>query len=293
MTATHATSSAELPHTPLGYSSGTLPGASPEELARAVRLAGGTGVDLRIGKGHCWERDGIRSGIERIQRAGADVFFVGVGWRLGDPAHWPVGEEAVPAEHPVKVFCAERPDPALVADQLALAAEAGLEPWVETHAGGPDVTGLIDLADRTGVGVLFDLLGLAEIGGADHAQLRALAPFVRAAQVKGFRRTPQGTRHRPLDPNDLSGLTYLLSLGPLHAVTVESRAGAPDADLAVLAAELALPAAGADARRRGDRQDPGIGPAPSALTNAIRPTTAPGRPPAAPTYPSEPGAAHS
>ncbi|GHI03118.1 hypothetical protein AQI88_02035 [Streptomyces cellostaticus] len=229
------------PH--LGYSSGTLPQAGPEELARAVLHAEGTGVDLRIGKGHGWERDGVQPGIDRIRRTGAEVFFVGVGWRLGDPAHWPVAEEPVPAPYPVKVFCTERPDPALVAEQLAAAAEAGVEPWVETHAGGPDVAGLIDLAERTGVGVLVDLLGLAEIGGAHRAQLRALSPFVRAAQVKGVRRTAQGTRHRPLTPHDLTDLSYLLELGPLRAVTVESRAGTPDADLAVLAAALASPAA--------------------------------------------------
>jgi len=280
-------------HPPLGYSSGTLPGAGPEELARAVLLAGGTGVDLRIGKDHGWERDGVRAGIDRIRRTGADVFFVGVGWRLGDAARWPVGEEEVPAEDPVKVFCAERPDPVLVGEQLAAAADAGLRPWVETHAGGPDVTGLIDLTERTGVGVLLDLLGLAEIGGADHAQLRALAPFVRAAQVKGVHRTSKGTRHRPLAPHDLSDLSYLLSLGPLHAVTVESRAGAPDADLAVLAAELASPAAGPDTPRRGARPDMGADTTRSPLPSANRPGMPLGRQPAEPTYPSEPGAAHA
>jgi len=237
MTGTRSARASTRAGPPLGYSSGTLPEAGPEELARAVLLAGGTGVDLRIGKGHGWERDGVRPGIDRIRRTGAEVFFVGVGWRLGDPAHWPLVEEPVPAEYPVKVFCVEHPDPALVAEQLAAAAEARLQPWVETHAGGPDVPGLIDITERTGVGILVDLLGLAEIGGADRAQLRALAPFVRAAQVKGFRRTAQGTRHRPLAPHDLS---YLLDLGPLKAVTIESRAGTPDADLAVLAAELAL-----------------------------------------------------
>ncbi|MEU2060330.1 hypothetical protein [Streptomyces sp. NPDC013455] len=320
MTGTRATPSSSLRHPPLGYSSGTLPGAGPEELARAVLGAGGTGVDLRIGKGHGWERDGVRPGIDRILRTGADVFFVGVGWHLGDPARWPVGEEAVPAEYPVKVFCVQRPDPALVTEQLAAAAEAGLRPWVETHAGGPDTAGLIDLADRTGVGVLVDLLGLAEIGGADRAQLRALAPFVRAAQVKGVLRTPQGTRHRPLAPHDLSDLSYLLGLGPLHAVTVESRAGTPDADLAVLAAELASPAAerapgatesASPAAERAPRSTESASPAGSGtprraapadtgpdttrppLPGAIRPGTPSGRQPAAPTYPTEPGAAHS
>jgi len=232
---------------PLGYSSGTLPGAGPGELARAVLRAGGTGVDLRIGKNHCWERDGVCTGIDRIRAEGAEVFFVGVGRRLGDPTGWFDDGQPLPREYPVKVFCVEHPDRSLVSDQLAAATEAGLRPWVETHAGGPDVSGLIDLAERTGVGVLFDLLGVIEIGGADRSQLRALAPFVRAAQVKGVRRTEQGTLHRPLRLPDLSDLVYLLGLGPPRPMTVESRAGTPGADLAVLADALSPPATRTDA----------------------------------------------
>jgi hypothetical protein len=218
-----------------------LPSAGAAELANAVLAAGGTGLDLRIGKGHGWERDGVPAGLDQIAAVGVDVFFLGVGWRLGDPAGWPVGErdlDAPPRGYPVKVFCVADPDSVLVDEQLAAAAAAGVEPWVETHGGGPDVRGLLDLTARTGVGVLVDLLGLAEIGGASPAQLRSLAPSVRAAQVKGVVHTAGGTRHRPLVPEDLTDLLYLLQTVPLRAVTVESRAGTPDADLAVLAHAL-------------------------------------------------------
>lgn len=223
---------------PIGFSSGTLPGAGARELGQAVLAAGGTGVDLRIGKGHGWERDGVRAGLDEIEAAGAEVFFFGLGWRLGDPYGWPDGtadRTRPPAGWPVKVFCAADPDPVLVAEQLAVAAAAGHDPWVETHAGGPDIRGLLALAERSGVGVVLDLRGLAEIGGASTAQLRALAPFIRAAQVKGVHPTEQGIRHRPLVPADLAGLLSVLPLAPLRAVTVESRAGTPDRDLAVLA----------------------------------------------------------
>lgn len=233
---------ARTPRPPIGYSSGTLPSASADELAAAVLAAGGTGLDLRIGKGHAWERDGLAAGLDRIAAAGVDVFFTGVGWRLGDPAGWPLVEsdqDSVPREYPVKVFCVADPDLALVADQLAAASAAGLEPWVETHAGGPDAGGLLRLAEKTGVGVLLDLLGLAEIGGASPGQLRALAPFLRAAQVKGVLRTTQGTRHRPLAYEDLTVLLELMQTAALRAVTVESRAGTPEADLAVLARAVA------------------------------------------------------
>lgn len=226
---------------PIGFSSGTLPSAGAGELAAAVLAAGGSGLDLRIGRGHRWESDGVRAGLEAIAAAGAEVFFTGVGWRLGDPAGWPVrdaGKDLPPRDYPVKVFCVAEPDPVLVTEQLAAAAGAGLEPWVETHAGGPDAARLLALAERTGVGVLVDLLGLAQIGGASPAQLRTLAPFVRAAQVKGVLRTEHGLRHRPLVPDDLADVVSLLKAATLRAVTVESRAGTPDADLAVLAQVL-------------------------------------------------------
>ncbi len=225
----------------IGFSSGTLPQAGAAELAMAVRAAGGTGVDLRIGKGHSWQREGVRAGLAAIQAAGIQVFFTGVGWRLGDPSGWPAcsaDAEQPPAEYPVKVFCAADPDPRLVTAQLAAARAAGLVPWVETHDGGPAVPDLIRVAERTGVGVVVDLRGLAEIGGAEPRLLADLAPFVQAAQVKGVLRTPGGTRHRPLVPDDLAILLDLIPLAPIRAVTVESRAGTPDADLAVLANAL-------------------------------------------------------
>ncbi|MEV0589970.1 hypothetical protein [Nonomuraea cavernae] len=222
----------------IGLSSGTLPQAGATELARAALRYGGSGVDLRIGKGQGWDSDGVAEGLRAVAEAGAEVFFTGVGWRLGDPGLAPAeaAEAAgVPSRWPVKVFCVERPDLGLVAEQVSGAADAGFALWVETHAGGPAVDGLIDLAARTGAGVVLDVLGLREIGGADRHQLADLAPHVHAAQVKGVLRTPEGVRHRPLTPPDLDPVLNVLERGPLRSITVESRAGAPDSDLAVLA----------------------------------------------------------
>ncbi|MGC5009256.1 hypothetical protein ACLQ2R_00680 [Streptosporangium sp. DT93] len=223
----------------IGLSSGTLPRSTAAELAGAVLAYGGSGLDLRVGKGQRWEEDGVLSGLRAIGSAGLDVFFTGLGWRLGDPALPRPETAGVPAAWPVKVFCVEAPDPGLVGEQVAAAADAGFELWVETHAGGPDVDGLIDLAGRTGVGVVLDVLGLAAIGGADDHRLAGLAPHVRAAQVKGVTRTPQGVRHRPLAPPDLDPVLRVMESTALRCVTVESRAGTPDADLAVLARALA------------------------------------------------------
>lgn len=223
----------------IGLSSGTLPGATAAELADAVLAYGGSGVDLRIGKNQRWERDGVAEAVRGFAAAGLHVFFTGVGWRLGDPALPDPAAADVPSKWPVKVFCVEAPDVGLVADQVAAAADAGLELWVETHAGGPGVNGLIDLAERTGVGVVLDVLGLDEIGGADRRQLAGLAPHVRAAQVKGVRRTSDGVRHRSLTPADLEPVLRVMDRAALRCVTVESRAGTPAADMAVLATALA------------------------------------------------------
>jgi hypothetical protein len=219
----------------IGLSSGTLPRSSAAELAETVIDLGGRGVDLRIGKGQRWEQDGAAAGLRDILAAGIEVFFTGVGWRLGDPALVVDAAPDMPVTWPIKVFCVADPDLALVTDQVAAAADAGLRLWAETHAGGPSVAGLIRLADATGVGIVLDTLGLAEIGGMDHGQLADLAPHVRAAQVKGVLRTADGTRHRPLKNEDLDDIAQVAHFGVLRSVTVESRAGTPRADMAILA----------------------------------------------------------
>jgi hypothetical protein len=219
----------------IGFSSGTLPQSSAVEFAETVVDLGGRGVDLRIGKGQRWEQEGVAAGLRDIAAAGLEVFFTGVGWRLGDPDLVVEAAAGVPVTWPVKVFCVPKPDIALITDQLAAAADAGLRLWVETHAGGPSVAGLIAIAEATGVGIVLDTLGLAEIGGMADGQLADVAPHVRAAQVKGVRRTADGTRHRPLRNEDLDIVEQIAQFGALSAITVESRAGTPRADMAVLA----------------------------------------------------------
>ncbi len=217
-----------------GLSSGTMPSSSAAELAALTGAAGGTGVDLRAGKGHGWERHGIDEGIAAVLGAGLSVYFLGLGLRLGERGvRFDSIHPAVAV--PIKVFCVEEPDPALIDAQCVEAAERGIELLVETHHGGPDAARLLELAERTGIGVVLDLLGLARIGGASRTRLRELAPHVRAVQVKGFESPENGWRHRPLKSSDLDQVRQILADGaPVRAITVESRAGTPRRDLALV-----------------------------------------------------------
>ncbi|MCP3798472.1 hypothetical protein NLX83_04280 [Allokutzneria sp. A3M-2-11 16] len=208
-------------------------------MARAVLRGGGGGVDLRIGKGHAWECDGVAAGLAEFRAAGLDVFFTGVGWRLGEPEAVQIVEGVPPKDYPVKVFCVPEPDAGLVSAQLAEAAEAGLELWIETHRGGADILTLAGVAARFGVGVVVDLLGLLESGDHIRPALTELAPHVRAVQAKGVRKTSCGYRHRPLVDADLDVVEVLLSAGaPVRAITIETRAGTETADLAVVTKRL-------------------------------------------------------
>ncbi|MGK8509987.1 hypothetical protein ACRS5S_18710 [Nocardia asiatica] len=211
-----------------------MPESSAAELAASTSAAGGAGVDLRAGKGHGWERHGIDEGVAAVLAAGLSIYFLGSGVRLGErELHWDSIRPAIAV--PIKVFCVAEPDPALVAAQCAAAAEQGIELLVEAHEGGPDVVRLTELAEHTGVGVVLDLLGLARIGGASRTQLRELAPHVRAVQVKGFEPPENGWRHRPLQSSDLDQVRQIVADGaPVRAITVESRAGTPRQDLAVV-----------------------------------------------------------
>ncbi|WP_280265305.1 hypothetical protein [Nocardia wallacei] len=218
----------------VGLSSGSASTESALGLAEVTLSAGGAGVDLRIGKGHGWEREGISHGISTLTDLGLSVYFFGIGMYLGKPG---IGFDSIPAMDrvPVKVFCVEEPDKHVVAEQCAAAARQGVELLVETHLGGPNIPRLIELAEQTGIGIVLDLLGLAAISDPDPGLLRGLAPHVRAGQVKGFVATDDGWLHRPLVSADLDPIRQILASGaPIRAITVESRAGTPSRDIALV-----------------------------------------------------------
>lgn len=242
----------------LGLSSGTAPGLSAAELAELTRRAGGTVVDLRADKGHRWEGDGIaglaglpvafvglscvlgRDGRDRRDgrggdgRGGDDTRNGGEGrdGRGGGDGADTAGAHRFPGQA-IKVFAApEALESACTSRQIAELTrdrDPG-DVLVETHRGYASPGTLRRLCERYGCRLVIDNLGLHEISGDFEADLAVLAPWARAVQVKGFGGEP--TRHRSLTGADL---TWLRLLGSgVTDLTVESRAGTPEEDVAVL-----------------------------------------------------------
>jgi hypothetical protein len=228
--------------TAIGLSSGSLPGLTADELGRRTLDLGGTVVDVRSGKGHAWEHDGLPA----LRATGVDVCFVGVGTVLGDAAHPPESIGRLPwlgEGMPVKVFAAAgccRPDrwPLTLAQVRALVARTGDSALVlaETHHGYAAVPELIELCERVHIGLVLDTLGLARIEPEPMAVASRLAPWTRYAQVKGFDPdAPDRAGHRPLAATNPAWTRRLLTaVGALRAVTVESRASSLAEDVGLL-----------------------------------------------------------
>ncbi|MBV6701284.1 hypothetical protein [Kitasatospora aureofaciens] len=226
----------------LGLSSGSAPGLGASELARLVLSLGGSAVDVRAGKGHAWQREGLAG----LRTAGARVCFVGVGTVLGradgpllaadEPAHLEPGL-------PVKVFAAAGcTEPGRFEATLAQVTElaelvGGVDRvLVETHHGYAAVPELAELCERAGTGVLLDTMGLARIHPDPAAAAARLAPWTSYAQVKGFDwSAPETSRHQPLATSCAAETREVLAAaGALRAVTVESKAPSLAEDLALL-----------------------------------------------------------
>jgi hypothetical protein len=229
----------------LGISSGSLPSLPATALAATVlRLGAGT-VDLRWGKGHGWEVQGLTP----FDDAGVSIAFIGVSVVLGtgDPSL----RDLAPARAlldgrppvPFKVFAARDLDDAgdtgarsrdLAGRQAAVLADwAGAPALVETHHGYASLSALGFLCSEFGCGLLLDVYGLHQLTGELRDEAATLRRWARAAQVKGFEPVAGG-RHLPLARMPAPAWALLGEL-PRHApVTVESRAGAIDDDLSVL-----------------------------------------------------------
>lgn len=209
----------------LGLSSGSAPGLDAPEFAALVRRAGGTVADLRAGKGHRWEEQGL-AGL-----CGLPVSFVGISVTLGRPGRDGEAAERFPGES-VKVFAAPGAlDAEATAGQMrALTADRKPEQvLVETHRGGAGPDELVRLCERYGCRLVLDNLGLDDIAADFRGALGDLAPLTAAVQVKGFE---PDRAHRPLTEGDLGWLAAFRNARV--DVTVESRAGTPHQDLRVL-----------------------------------------------------------
>ncbi|QNP67879.1 hypothetical protein [Streptomyces genisteinicus] len=224
----------------LGLSSGSAPELDADGLAALTLRLGGDAVDVRASKGHAWEGSG---GLRALRAAGVRVCFVGHSTVLGRPGSPPADPAWLEDGLPVKVFAAEGCTAPEHRDrtrrQIAALAAASGGPGnvlVETHHGYAPVPELRRLCEETGVRLLLDTLGLARIHPDPVAAAAELAPWISYAQVKGFDPGAPGTGgHLPLEGSRAAWTGEVLAAaGELRAVTVESRAGALDGDLAVL-----------------------------------------------------------
>jgi hypothetical protein len=211
----------------LGLSSGSAPWLDAPGLAALVRQAGGTVADLRAGKGHRWEDQGIEG------LGGLAVSFVGVSVTLGEATRGPGAGAAsrFPGES-IKVFAAQGALDADATGEQVRALTRDREPGqllIETHRGGAAPEELVTLCERYGCRLVVDNLGLHEIAGDFTGALRYLAPLTAAVQVKGF---DTSRAHRPLAEEDLGWLKVFRTARV--DITVESRAGTPHQDLTVL-----------------------------------------------------------
>lgn len=228
-----------------GLSSGSVSAASAAELGRLTASLGGDVVDLRAGKGHRWEEDGIAA----VRAEGVDVAFVGISAALGDPRSLPETLTGLVPEPglPVKVFAAEGcTSPSrfgLTSHQIKVltdAAGSAGRVLVETHHGYAPVPELLDLCERTGVRILLDTLGLARVDSQPLDAARQLADLTVAVQVKGFDwADPEHSRHLPLGTCEGPTRRILDVLPHVAAATVESKAGCLEGDLRALRAWLA------------------------------------------------------
>ncbi|WP_327375267.1 hypothetical protein OG393_15685 [Streptomyces sp. NBC_01216] len=224
----------------IGLSSGSAPHLGGAELARHTLSSGGTVVDVRAGKGHAWEAEGLAG----LRDAGCEVCFVGIGDVLGEAPGRP-GTGPLEQGLPVKVFAAagctapgRRAATLRHVDALAALVGDRGRVLVETHHGYADVPELVELCERAGTGVLLDTMGLARIHPDPVAAAARLAPWTSYAQVKGFDWEAPGTsRHQPLATSCAAATREVLAAaGALRAVTVESKAPALAEDLALLRA---------------------------------------------------------
>jgi hypothetical protein len=237
----------------LGVSSGSLPARPAAALAATVRDLGGGTVDLRWGKGHAWEA----AGLGPFDEAAVSIAFIGVSVVLGsgDPelsSLEPLGcllRDRSPV--PLKVFAApdlDRPGAAgtrvrdLAGQQVSVLARlTGLPPLVETHHGYASVPSLGQLCASFGCRVLLDVYGLHQLSGELRDESGTLRRWAAAAQVKGFDAVPGG-RHRPLSQLPSQAWALLDELPATAPITIESKSGTLEADLALL--RQRYPAAG-------------------------------------------------
>lgn len=210
-----------------GLSSNTFPGMSATELAAATISGGGSVVDLRMGRHQRWEDRGACAAFTEFSSAGLKVAFVARGLNtLGG-----VCRCHGPCFAPIKVNTKYEAAPLDLLSSVREATAAGWKILFETHSHGPSVDVLLTYCEELSVRLVFDNRGFFQLGWTMQ-DLKALAPYVRFIQVKGFDRIDPRLQHRELRREDLAEVEELLTVGAsLKALTVETNATVPFQDL--------------------------------------------------------------
>lgn len=201
-------------------------------------------TDLRPDNGQGWEH----SAGDPFTGRGLDVVSLNSRVVLGQGQAAAQIAHLLPARrigHDVlRVFLAESADSAVIALDLAALAKAGYPPArlaIETHDGFADAKRIADITAAHGTRVIFDTLGLWKIAGPDQmADIRALAPDVVVAHVKGFEIAPDGTTpHAPVATGNWPWTTEILRMLPADCpVILETRHPGFREDLAFLKQEF-------------------------------------------------------
>ncbi|OMF12129.1 hypothetical protein BK131_19185 [Paenibacillus amylolyticus] len=232
----------------IGLSSGSMPNLTANELIQKLNETGCNTVDLRVGKGHSWEEEGLTP----LRQSGIDIAFIGISFTLGDDRfdkETLIKSIAPYADIPLKVF--SKPGCTTIQQiestqkqvQVLASIAGGMDRiWVETHKGNCGVEELVRISELLGTRVLLDTLGLACISKDPLEATTSLMRFISGVQTKGFNwDNPYETIHVPLSETDINR-TYLIlqKLADTNcSVTVETRSGSAVEDIKVLQSLLA------------------------------------------------------
>ena len=225
----------------IGVSTNSCPDLRGPEVAEAVLACGGNSVELRIGRGHGWEPDGVSS----VAATGVTVATIASSRTFGVDAI-PGNDEdinqAVATGAWLRCFLDARYESndafvnlahAQVAEvQRALGDKSAV--IIEPHPGYASVCGVTKFCASTGASAVLDTLAIHQLGITMPLALFELGKATRSLHVKGFDRSDCEWRHRALAPGDLPDPATLAPAPNLAVVVVETRAGSQWRDLRLL-----------------------------------------------------------
>lgn len=228
----------------LGVSTSSCPELRACELAEAILASGGDSVELRIGRGHGWESDGVLA----LATAGVTVTTIASSRSFGSDV-LPDSEEDINHAKSIgaRLRCfldagyegdqdtIRRAHLQVVAVQRSLGYNGSVV--IEPHPGRASALGVSAFCAHTGASAVLDTFALQRLGIAMPQAFSTLGGATQVLHVKGFvQDEDRRWSHRALAPSDLPDLTALGHAPELAAVVVETKAGSHWRDLRLLRA---------------------------------------------------------